>query len=151
MTVPMRHLQLLKLAPEQMVPAMDDIEGNGKNAATLALLTQLTAQLAEVKQQNNSIMTTQQSHSITMAEMKVTMGTFATMLDLQPVASKAQAAHERIDALTPQMVVLGKKIDGIAAEIATAKGGTWAFGKIAGYAALALVSIAAGVFLHYLG
>lgn len=111
-TVPFAALRLLDLAPP-MVHDMDDIEGNGKNAATLALLAQLTTQIGRIESQNTAIQNTLHTHSVEMATIREGLKTFATKLELQPVANEARAAHQRIDALSGSLTVLGSKIQAV--------------------------------------
>lgn len=68
------------------------------NPAIVALLAQLTNQIGKLEQQGLDIARGQQSQALEIAKMSERLSTFATQLDLQPVARDVRAAHRRMDA-----------------------------------------------------
>lgn len=101
-----------------------EMENMGQNAATLALLAQLTTQVAELKQQNIQVIAVQHKQGDMLVRIDERQTGWATKMELseaqstwqlalQPVAAKAEAAHGRLDehrrdldAIEPQLVAM---------------------------------------------
>lgn len=143
---------------------MDDENGNGKNAATFALLTKITGDMSDLKANHTQLVDVVRKQQDLLVRIDTRQEVWATKQELseatatwqatlQPVAAKTDAAHRRIDEHGITLSGIHEKFEVIDEQITTSRISLARMSAVAGAASLfasLVVSVVVPVISHAL-